>query len=135
MPIGTGVVGGKADISRAVTVVDLTGDGKDDFVFQVGGIVCPGAASLYGDREKGITVYVGDGAGGAAKAFNDAVFDVKVERTGATGTLWLTVSGKQCGKPPAADFAHENFCERPLVWNPTKKTLEYAPVAKARMIQ
>jgi hypothetical protein len=45
------------------------------------------------------------------------------------------VSGAQCGKPPAPDFARENFCDRALVWNAATKKFDYAPVSTVRMIQ
>jgi hypothetical protein len=123
--------GGKPNAASAVKTVDLDADGKDDFVFYWGSIECDGAASIYGDREKTVTVYKGDGAGGAVAAFNDRVFDAKLE--GAK--LWLTTSGAGCGKPPAADFASESFCERPLVWDAQAKKFVYAPVSSVRMIE
>ena len=64
-------VGGKPLTADAVKRVDLTGDGMDDFVLDVGSVNCDGAASIYGDREKGVTVYVGDGKGGATSAFSE----------------------------------------------------------------
>jgi hypothetical protein len=128
-------VGGKPATANAVKRVDLNGDGKEDFVLDVGAVNCDGAASIYGDREKSVVVYVGDGAGGAAEAFNDNVFGVQVEGTGPAAKLWLGVSGSQCGKPPAPDFARENFCDRALVWNAATKKFGYAPVATVRMIQ
>ena len=63
------------------------------------------------------------------------VFDATLEGSGAATKLWLGVSGAGCGKPPAPDFAHENFCDRSLVWNAKAKKLEYAPVSTVRMIQ
>ena len=128
-------VGGKPSTSDAVTRVDLNGDGKEDFVLNVGNVNCEGAASVYGDREKGVMVYAGDGKGGAAVAFNDPVYGAKIEGGGASAKLWLTVSGAGCGKKPAKDFASEAFCERPLVWNGTSKKFEYAPVAAVRMVE
>ena len=123
--------GGKPMTADAVKRADLNGDGKEDFVVDVGSVNCDGAASIYGDRAKGVSVYVGDGAGGAAPAFSDTVFGAKIE--GAK--LWLTVSGQQCGKKPARDFASENFCERPLTWNAKTGKFEYAPVSTVKMVQ
>jgi len=128
-------VGGKADVSNAVKRADLNADGKEDYVLDVGAINCDGAASIYGDREKGVTVYVDDGAGGARNAFSDSVFGVTIEGTGPAARLWLTVSGAQCGKQPARDFASESFCDRPLAWNAKSQKFDYAPVSSARMIQ
>lgn len=128
-------VGGKVLTTAAVKAVDLNGDGREDFVLDVGSINCDGAPGVYGDREKGVSVYVGGGAGGAKNAFSDSVYGVKVEGTGPDARLWLTVSGEQCGKKPAANFASESFCERALVWNAGRKKFDYAPVSTVKMIQ
>jgi hypothetical protein len=60
---------------------------------------------------------------------------VTIEGAGPAAKLWLTVSGQQCGKKPAADFASENFCDRSILWNARTQKFEYAPVATVRMIQ
>ena len=128
-------VGGNPLTKDAVKRLDLNGDARDDFVLDVGQIHCDGAAGVYGDREKGVTVYVGDGAAGASNAFSDFVYGAKIEGEGPAAKLWLTVAGEACGKKPATDFATENFCERALVWSVRTKRFEYAPVATVRMIQ
>jgi len=56
-------------------------DGKEDYVLDGGSVGCEGFASLYGDREKGVTVYVGDGKGGAKQAFSDMTYGMKIEAT------------------------------------------------------
>jgi hypothetical protein len=128
-------VGGKALTTDAVKRADLNGDGHEDFVLDVGSINCDGAPSIYGDREKGVTVYVGDGQGGAKNAFSDSVYGAAIEGTGPAAKLWLTVSGAQCGKKPAADFASESFCDRSLAWNAKTRKFDYAPTSTVRMIQ
>ncbi len=128
-------VGGTPQTANAVKKADLNGDGYEDFVLDVGSVGCEGAASLYGDREKLVTVYVGDGKGGAVSAFSDSVFGAKLEGSGADAKLWVTVSGAGCGKKPAADFASEAFCDRALVWNGAAKKFELAPVSTVRMIE
>ena len=128
-------VGGKADASQAVKRADLNGDGAEDYVLDIGAINCEGAASVYGDREKGVLVYAGDGKGGATEAFNGMSYGARVEGTGTAAKLWLTVSGADCGKPPAKDFASENFCERPLAWNAKTRKFDFAPVSTVKMIQ
>jgi hypothetical protein len=128
-------VGGKPNTSQAVKRADLNGDGIEDYVLDVGSVGCEGAASVYGDREKGVLVYVGDGKGGAREAFNDVSFGVTLEGSGATAKLWLTMSGGSCGKPPAKDFASENFCDRAIVWNAKTQKFDYAPVSTVKMIQ
>jgi hypothetical protein len=128
-------VGGKALTADAVKRADLNGDGKEDYVLDVGSVNCDGAASIYGDREKGVLVYVGDGVGGAKEAFNDSVYGVQIEGAGPAAKVWLTVSAERCGKKPAKDFASENFCDRPLVWNAGAQRFDFAPVSAVRMIQ
>lgn len=122
--------GGKALTADAVKRVDLNGDGKEDFVLDVGSINCDGAPGIYGDREKGVTVYVGNGKNGAKKAYAGSVFGVKIEGK----KLWLTVAGTDCGKKPAANFADEKFCDRAITWDGKKKAFEFAPVSTVRMI-
>lgn len=128
-------VGGKPLNGNVVKRADLNADGKEDFIVDVGSANCDGAASIYGDREKGVAVYVGDGMGGATEAFSDSVYGATIEGAGAAAKLWLTVSAQQCGKKPAADFASENFCDRALVWNAQTKKFQYAPMSTVRMLQ
>ncbi len=128
-------VGGKPLTKEAIKRADLNGDGKQDFVLDIGSVNCDGAASIYGDREKGVSVYVSDGKGGVLLAFSDSVYGVTLEGKGAAAKLWLTVSSQQCGKKPARDFASENFCDRALVWNVRTSKFDYAPVATVKMIQ
>ena len=127
--------GGTPHTADAVRRADLAGDGGEDFVLFTGWVNCEGAASLYGDREKAIAVYAGDAKGGAAEAFSDAVFDARLEGPTSAPELWLTISGQGCGKPPAPDFARENFCDRKIVWNAASKRFDYAPVSTVRMIE
>ncbi len=128
-------VGGKPDTANAVRRADLNGDSIEDYLFEVGAINCDGAASVYGDRAKGVIVYVGDGKGGATEAFNDMSYGLTLEGAGPAAKLWLTVSGPSCGKPPAKGFGSENFCDRSLVWNAKTRKFDFAPVSTVRMIQ
>ena len=45
-------VGGKALTTDAIKRADLSGDGNEDYILDVGSVHCDGAASVYGDREK-----------------------------------------------------------------------------------
>jgi hypothetical protein len=127
-------VEGKPITKDAIKRADLNADGREDYVLDVGAVVCDGAASIYGDREKALAVLVGDGKGGATEAFSDSAFGTRIEREGARAKLWLAVMGAQCGKKPAKDFASETFCERPLVWDPAKRKFDYAPVSSAKIL-
>ena len=127
-------VGGRPDTGQAVRSADLNGDGRADYVLDVGSIVCEGAASVYGDRAKRIVLYAGDGSGGAQRAFDDAVYGSVLEGTGAAAKLWMTVSGQRCGKPAAASFANEAFGERYVVWNAAARRFDFAPVSTVRTI-
>lgn len=128
-------VGGVAKTENAVKRVDLNGDGKQDYVLDVGSIQCDGAPSIYGDRDKSVTIYAGDGAGGARSAFKEWAYEAKLEGSGQAAKLWLTVMGKNCGSKPAADFASETFCDRHVVWNPKSQNFEFAPVSTVRLIK
>ena len=128
-------VGGKADTSKAIQRADLNGDGNEDYVLDVRGINCEGAASICGHHEMMVSVYVGDGKGGAKEAFSDSVFGANLERSGASAKLWMTVMGQSCGKKPAKDFASENFCDRSIVWNAKTQKFDWAPVSTVKMIQ
>jgi hypothetical protein len=128
-------VGGKANAADAIKRADLNGDGKDDYVLDVGAIQCEGAASIYGDRDKQVNVYAWDGAGGAVEAFSDMSYGIQLQGTGVATKIWLTVMGERCGKKPALDFASEHFCDRALAWNPATKKFDYAPVSTIKMIE
>jgi hypothetical protein len=127
--------GGRPVTKDAVKRVDLNGDGHEEFVLFTGWIHCENAASVYGDRQKGLKVYAADGQGGAAVTYEDWVYDAKVEGSGRDAKLWLTTSAEGCGRQPAADFASESFCDRSIVWNAAAKKFTYAPVSTVRMIE
>jgi hypothetical protein len=127
--------GGKPRTENAVKRVDLNGDGNEDFVLDIGGVNCEGSASVYGDREKAVTVYVGDGKGGARQVFSGSAYGMQVDGTGSDAKVWLTVSGADCGKKQAQDFASESFCERPLAWNAKTQAFDFAPLSTVKMIE
>ena len=127
--------GAKAMTDDAVRLADLNGDGRDDYVLFVGWIGCQGAASIYGDREKEVRVYASDGAGGASKAFAGiGAFDARIEGSGTTAKLWLTVTATACGKKQTASFAERSWCERPIAWNAKTGKFDFAPVSSVRML-
>jgi hypothetical protein len=127
--------GGKPVTGDAVRQADLNGDGQKDYVLFAGWIVCEGAYSIYGDRAKYVQVYAGDAQGGATGGFAASAYDVRIEESATPSRVWLGVSGATCGKPQAATFAEEAFCDRPLAWNAKARQFEFAPVSTVRMIQ
>lgn len=128
-------VGGTPHTERAVQRADLNADGREDYVLFTGWIDCENAASIYGDRAKSLALFTGDGQADAAETFADWTYDAVIEGDGTAARLWLTVTGEQCGRPPARDFASEAFCERAIEWNPVTGRFDYAPVGTVRMIE
>jgi len=80
-------------------------------------------------------VYAGDGSRRASKAFADVAYDAQIQGTGKDAKLWLSVSGMNCGKKPAATFAEEAFCERPIEWNAKTGKFDFAPVSAIKTMQ
>jgi len=126
---------GKPRADEAVKRVDLNGDAVDDFVLYAGWMVCEGAWSVYGDREKVLTVYTGDGRGAAPEVFAGSVYDAAIETTAAGAALWLSVSAEACGRPRAETFAEETFCDRAIVWNAATRRFDFAPLETIRLIE
>jgi hypothetical protein len=119
---------------NAVRRSDLNGDSRDDYVLFLGWLACDNAPSVFGDREKTLMIFAGDDAGGARPAFDDQVYDARIEESGTAKVLWLTTSGSECARPPAQSFSEETFCDRALVWNPSGR-FELSPVETARIIE
>jgi len=126
-------VGGTPQTQDTVRRIDLNDDSHEDYVLYTGWVTCENAVSVYGDRAKRLTVFAGDGQGGAAESFADWTYDAQFE--GDPATLWLVVAGDNCGRPPAPDFASEAFCQRAIVWNAGSGRFDYAPVDTVRMIE
>lgn len=126
---------GKPRADDTVRRVDLNGDAVDDFVVYAGWMVCENAWSVFGDREKVLRVYAGDGRGAAPEVFVGSVYDAAIETTAAGAALWLGVSAESCGRPRAETFAEETFCDRAIVWNAATRRFDYAPLETIRLIQ
>lgn len=128
-------VNGKPQADATVRRGDFNADGYDDFVLFPGWMVCENAVSVFGDREKDVTVFIGNDTGSVSTAFGDSVYEVRLEDEGKRSQIWLTVAGTQCGNPPAATFSEESFCDRALVWNKATAQLDYAPLSAARPLK
>lgn len=127
-------VGGRPDASAGVQRRDLNGDGITDYVIDGHAITCVGAYTAWGDRAKEVRVFTGGSAGEGTLAFDGLTWGASLEGD-LDATLWLVVSGEACGKPPAADFASESFCDRPLQWNPATRRFDYAQLATVRPLR
>lgn len=127
-------VNGTPHIDDAVKRADLNGDSREDYVLFVGWLACDNAPSVFGDREKTVMVFAGDDAGGARLAFDEQVYDARIEERGTARVLWLTTSAGECPRPPAKSFAEETFCDRAVMWNPSGR-FELSPVETARIIE
>lgn len=128
-------VDGTPQADAAVRRGDFNADSHDDFLLYAGWMVCENAASVFGDREKEVTVFIGNDAGGASAAFHDSVYEVVLEGEGKNGQVWLTVAGEQCGNPHAATFSEESFCDRALVWSKATARFDYAPLGTTRSLK
>jgi hypothetical protein len=126
---------GAPHAEHAVRRVDLNGDRNDDFVVYAGWIECENAWSIFGDREKIVWVFAGDGHGSAREVFSDLVYDALIDAEGSSTTLWLTVAAEACGVGKAQFFADENFCERALSWRDESARFEYSPVSTVRLLR
>lgn len=128
-------VGGAANAGSALGRADLNTDGMDDFVLFTGWIRCENAWSVYGDRLKGVQIFVADSRGNALEAFTGSAYDVRIETTADGTRLWLTLSDLDCGRSRTASFAEAVFCERPLVWDAVGGRFDYAPLGSMRLIE
>lgn len=128
-------VDGTPQADTAVRRGDFNADSHEDFVLYAGWLVCENAASVVGDREKEVTVFIGNDAGSASVAFHDSVYEVTLEGERKNGQVWLAVAGERCGNPRAATFSEESFCDRALVWNKATARFDYAPLSEARSLK
>ena len=80
-------------------------------------------------------MFAGDGRAGAAQAFSDSVYDARLEKQGGAAQLWLGIAAEGCGRPRAATFAEETFCERAIAWHAGTARFDYAPLDSVRRIE
>lgn len=105
--------GGSTSGGPAADRVDLNRDGVDDWVVDAARRPCAKpatAASRPGDL---LTVFVSLQDGRTVPAFQAVTNGSRLERVSGVTTLWVSVSGADCGESdPAAR------CDRRLAWRP-----------------
>ena len=107
---------------------DFNGDGVADYVVNIGGYNCDGAASAIDNGQSGAAVAVF--AGGTSKAWSGSAYGASIEG----GKLYLDTAGLDCGQRNAASvpFSELKACSRPLVWNAASKKFVWGPLSQAR---
>lgn len=125
---------GTPRVDDAVKHADLNGDAREDYVLFAGWLACDGAPGVFGDREKPLQVFVGEGSRAARFAFGQQAYDARLEYHGGKAVLWVTTVAGNCGRPPAASFAEEVFCDRAIAWTAPGQ-FEFAPVDTVRIVQ
>ena len=112
---------------RAVGRADLNGDGINDYVVDDGELQCYGTdgVGIFGNRNGGVTVFLGRADGEAEKAFYYSVFGSKIYYVGKQAKLYLGMAGTYCGQMPESEKrdGYEK-CSRPLKWNDKLRRFE-----------
>lgn len=108
-----GTLGNMSGQGQFVIPVDLTGDGRIDFVVSEGNFPCAGKPNLFRPDGLGrVQVYAGDGAGGARLLFDDRLLAYRV-LAGKPSKLQIARRGAACGTGAAASAR----CGDELRWN------------------
>jgi hypothetical protein len=126
-----------AESPRLVRAVDLTGDGRLDYVVDSGGYVCTNALSVTSAGHDGaaVSIFVGRPAGTAALAYEGFSHGVNVTRLRGSPRIHLIVGARACGQPAGPrPFSDWWFCSRRLVWNTRNRRFVFAPISEARRI-
>jgi hypothetical protein len=121
-----------------LTIAELTGDERPDYVIDQSAFVCDGAPSLFGGSGGSqVAVFVGTADGQAAPAFAGGAFGVQVDRAVKPARVSLIVGGPMCGQKITANTPRSDYksCWRPLVWNAGARKMDFAPLSQARPVQ
>ncbi|WP_340643899.1 hypothetical protein [Phenylobacterium sp.] len=101
--------------------VDLNGDKIDDWVIDATRHGCGASNSLQAENGALVTVFMGAADGMAYPAFQQAAFGSRLERTGGSTRLVVTVAG-----PPCEADSMTVKCDRILRWSALRKRFELA---------
>lgn len=117
---------------RHLRVVELTGDGRPDYLVDLSRYSCRRAETFMDGGHNGspVWIFVGARSHAARLAYDDYSHGVELASTSGKARVWLRVYGLTCGQPPgtAHSFAGSWFCSRPLKWNARKRKFVFAPL-------
>lgn len=109
--------------------MDLTGDGKPEFILDEAGFACSNRA-VTSVTPNGAPLEVFDGASGQS-LWRGLAFTYALEAGPARNSLAVTQRGTVCG----ANATVTSTCRRPLAWNPQARTLTGVPPLSVQAAQ
>lgn len=120
-----------------VRKVDLTGDGRPDYIVDLGLYDCRKHVSFMDGGHDGrpVRIFVSGPKHTAHLAYDGYSHGVKLTSTHGRSRIWLRVGALACGQPPGSKvFASWWFCLRPLQWNGRTKRFVFGPLSEIRDI-
>jgi hypothetical protein len=123
-----------------IRIVDLTGDGRPDYVIDTGRYQCLKAVTfMYGGHDGSpVSIFVNGPKRTAHLAYEGhSQSGVEIRKRGGRFQAWMTVGALLCGQPPgsAKSFADWWLCSRPLEWSALTKRFIFAPLSQAKRIE
>ena len=125
-------------LKDTVKVLDITGDGKSDYIIDYGELRCEGAESVFAGMGgySNISLYVSKSEGKVEKS---QVLDklsplgLEIDKLSSPPVLWVTVRGEECGQKITDNTPRVEYraCKRAVIWNKQAKELRVAPVSQA----
>ncbi len=124
---------GKPLKSKLVEHGNLVAKGMEIWAIDEGKYECDGAASLFsGSGGAEVVVFMRMPDNSIKQVFEHGAYGMRMERSGASDTIWLTIGGPLCGQPGNPSHAASIHCERPLQWDAAKQRMDFAPLSQAR---
>jgi len=111
--------------SPPVDRVDLTGDGLPEVVVDANRFPCPKRPEVFREHAQVVTLFRGEPDGRAFPVFQRAAYGTRIQRADGRVTLWITLSGADCGQQDA-----KSRCERQVIWSPRAARFELSPLAR-----
>jgi len=123
---------------KAVQAVDLTGDGRLDYVVNAGTYNCRRAeAFLYGGHEGlPLAIYVGGDHGAATLKYDTDSHGVRIDPHESWHSISLKVAALRCGQPkkPWRPVGEWWYCWRELRWNEQRRKFVFVPIRQAKRV-